>query len=215
MSYKLLKPYTQQEKNDFIVKYERNQGLKTEETSIALYALLPNEIMVNGEPTVDPDYEAKEAQKVQVELVEYNYEAKAKKAYGGILINDTYLFETNETSQSMITASLIGLQNAPDETTLNWKVYANNKPIVVPLTKVQLAQLFAFALNMINTAFGVEGVRNNDLTTATVEQLNDETWVEQYKGATDFAFNQINNKVDVVLVANPTETPNIENIEEV
>lgn len=213
MSYKLLKPYTQQEKNDFIVKYERNQGLKTEETSIALYALLPNEIMVNNEPTVDPDYEAKEAQKVQAKLVEYNYKAKAKKAYGGILINDTYLFETNETSQSMITASLIGLQNAPDETTLNWKVYANNKPIVVPLTKVQLAQLFAFALNMINTAFGVEGVRNNDLTTATVEQLNDETWIEQYKIATDFAFNQINNKIDVVLVANPTETPNIENIE--
>ena len=215
MSYKLLKPYTQEEKNDFIVKYNRKLGLEIKETSIALYALLPNEIMVNGEPTADPDYEAKEAQKVQVELVEYNYEAKAKKAYGGILINDTYLFETNETSQSMITASLIGLQNAPDETTLNWKVYANNKPIVVPLTKVQLAQLFAFALNMINTSFGLEGTRNNDLTTATVEQLNDETWVEQYKIATDFAFNQINNKIDVVLVANPTETPNIENIEEV
>lgn len=212
MSYKLLKPYTQQEKNDFIVKYERNQGLKTEETSIALYALLPNEIMVNNEPQVDPDYEAKEAQKVQVKLVEYNYKAKAKKAYGGILINDTYLFETNETSQSMITASLIGLQNAPDETTLNWKVYANNKPIVVPLTKVQLAKLFAFALNMINTAFGVEGVRNNDLTTATVEQLNDKTWVEQYKIATDFAFNEINNNVNVVLIANPTETPSEESL---
>lgn len=212
MSYKLLKPYTQEEKNDFIVEYSHNQSLKIEETSIALYALLPNEIMVNGEPQVDPDYEAKEAQKVQIELVEYNYEAKAKKAYGGILINDTYLFETNETSQSMITASLIGLQNAPDETTLNWKVYANNKPIVVPLTKVQLAQLFAFALNMINTAFGVEGVRNNDLTTATVEQLNDETWVEEYKIATDLAFNEINNKIDVVLVANPTETPSEESL---
>lgn len=212
MSYKLLKPYTQQEKNDFIVEHNHNKSLKIEETSIALYALLPNEIMVNGEPTADPDYEAKEAQKVQIELVEYNYEAKAKKAYGGILINDTYLFETNETSQSMITASLIGLQNAPDETTLNWKVYANNQPIVVPLTKEQLAQLFAFALNMINTAFGVEGVRNNDLTTATVEQLNDKTWVEEYKIATDFAFNQINNKIDVVLVANPIETPSEESL---
>lgn len=210
MSYKLLKPYTQEEKNNFIVEYNHNQGLKIEETSIALYALLPNEIMVNNEPTVDTDYEAKEAQKVQVELVEYNYEAKAKKAYGGILINDTYLFETNETSQSMITASLIGLQNAPDETTLNWKVYANNKPIVVPLTKVQLAQLFDFAFNMVTISFKIEGLRNEALAVATVEDLNNEQWVEQYKIATDFAFNQINNKIDVVLVANPTETPSDE-----
>ena len=63
MSYKLLKPYTQQERNDFIVKYNRKLGLEIKETSVALYALLPNEIMVNGEPTVDPDYEAKEEAK--------------------------------------------------------------------------------------------------------------------------------------------------------
>ncbi len=63
MSYKLLKPYTQQEKNDFIIEYNRNQGLEIKETSVALYALLPNEIMVNGVPSVDPDYEAKQAQK--------------------------------------------------------------------------------------------------------------------------------------------------------
>lgn len=173
-----------------------------------------DEYVLDGEEYVlkDEAWEEKEARKVQKELVEYNYEAKAKKAYGGILINDTYLFETNETSQSMITASLIGLQSAPDETTLNWKVYKNNQPIVVPLTKVQLSQLFAFALNMINTSFGLEGVRNNDLATATVEELNDETWVEQYKIATDLAFNQINNKIEVVLVKLPVEEePNIEN----
>lgn len=145
------------------------------------------------------------AQKTQKKLVEYNYEQKAQKAYGGIIINETYLFETNETSQSMITASLIGLQDAPDETTLNWKMYKDNQPIVVPLTKIQLAQLFAFALNMVNVSFGLEGIRNNDLTTATVEQLNDETWVEQYKIATDFAFNQINNKIEVVLIQPPVE----------
>lgn len=145
------------------------------------------------------------AQEIQKELVEYNYEKKAQKAYGGIIINETYLFETNETSQSMITASLIGLQNAPDETTLNWKMYKDNQPIVVPLTKIQLAQLFAFALDMINKSFGVEGVRNIELTTATVENFNDTVWVEEYKKATDLAFEEINNKIEVVLVSEPTE----------
>lgn len=230
MSYKLEYPYTEEERVNFIVTYNHQQGLKietvdnfvdieveieTEDGEVATetkqenmptyYALEKNEIMVDDEPIVDPNYETEQAKIIQKQLVEYNYNAKAKKAYGGIIINDIYLFETNETSQSMITASLIGLQSAPDETTLNWKMYANNQPIVVPLTKVQLAQLFAFALNMVNVSFGLEGVRNNDLTTATVEQLNDKTWVEQYKIATDFAFNQINNKINVVLIEEPIE----------
>lgn len=59
MSYKLQKPYTEKQRLDFIVEYNHNQGLKIEETSKALYALEPNEIMVDGEPIIDPDYEAK------------------------------------------------------------------------------------------------------------------------------------------------------------
>lgn len=191
-----IKFYTENELDKAL--YNLEKSIETQEEYV--YDADLEEYVLNDEA-----YKEKQAQKIQRELVEYNYEAKAKKAYGGIIINDTYLFETNETSQSMITASLIGLQSAPDETTLNWKMYANNQPVVVPLTKIQLAQLFAFALNMVNVSFGLEGVRNNDLTTVTVEQLNDETWVEQYKIATDFAFNQINNKIDVVLVEPPTE----------
>lgn len=207
MAYELLKPYTEEERINFIVEYNHNQGLRIEETDTFLCALQEWEYVKDGE-IVDNTEEWRKEQAINTQkaLVEYNYEAKAKKAYGGIIINNTYLFETNETSQSMITASLIGLQSAPDETTLNWKMYINNQPIVVPLTKVQLAQLFAFALNMVNVSFGLEGTRNNDLTTATVEQLNDKTWVEQYKIATDFAFNQINNKIDVVLIEEQSTT---------
>ena len=62
MSYKLNKPYTEQQKINFIVQYNHNQGLIIEETNKALYALEVNEIMVDGEPTIDPEYEAKQAQ---------------------------------------------------------------------------------------------------------------------------------------------------------
>ena len=62
MSYELIKPYTEKQRMDFIAKYNHQQGLKIEETATALYALKANEIMVNGEPIVDPDYEAKQAQ---------------------------------------------------------------------------------------------------------------------------------------------------------
>lgn len=39
MSYKLIKPYTDKQRADFIVKYNHSQGLNIEETETALYAL--------------------------------------------------------------------------------------------------------------------------------------------------------------------------------
>lgn len=62
MSYKLNKPYTDKQRVDFVVQYNHNQNLTIEETDKALYALEANEIMVEGEPQVDPDYEEKQAQ---------------------------------------------------------------------------------------------------------------------------------------------------------
>ena len=48
MSYQLIKPYTEQERLDFIVKYNHNMGLLIEETDVALYALEANEIQYNN-----------------------------------------------------------------------------------------------------------------------------------------------------------------------
>ena len=59
MSYKLEKPYTDTQYADFVVEHNHNNGRTIEETETALYALEPNEIMVDGEPQIDPDYEAK------------------------------------------------------------------------------------------------------------------------------------------------------------
>ena len=62
MSYKLEYPYTEEEKMDFIVEYNHNQGLRIEEVETTLYALEANELLVNGEVVIDPDYEAKQEQ---------------------------------------------------------------------------------------------------------------------------------------------------------
>ncbi len=68
MSYKLNKPFTKKQKNDFIVDYNHNQGLRIEETGTALYALEPNEIMQDGEVIINPDYEQEQAQKERERL---------------------------------------------------------------------------------------------------------------------------------------------------
>ena len=67
MSYRLNKPFTAEEKDNFIFKYNQDcfhEGYhcRIEETDEALFALEDNEIMVDGEPVIDPDYEEKQKQ---------------------------------------------------------------------------------------------------------------------------------------------------------
>lgn len=62
MSHKLQKPYTDEERADFIVTYNHQQGLNIEETDDAIFALEPWEKLVDGE-VVDntEEYEAEQA----------------------------------------------------------------------------------------------------------------------------------------------------------
>lgn len=58
MSYKLIKPYSEKERIDFIIKHNHQQGLTIEETNDALFALEINEIMnENNIPIINPNYE--------------------------------------------------------------------------------------------------------------------------------------------------------------
>lgn len=70
MSYKLEKPYSEKQRIDFIVIYNHSRGLLIEETDVAMYALEANEIMVDGEPVVDPNYEEKQRQKEKARIQE-------------------------------------------------------------------------------------------------------------------------------------------------
>lgn len=60
MSYKLEKPYTNEQKIKFIVDYNHKTGLKIEETENALFALEENEIMFDGMPILDIEYDVKQ-----------------------------------------------------------------------------------------------------------------------------------------------------------
>lgn len=62
MAYKLEKPYTEEQRINFIVQYNHEKGLVVEEGTDALYALEANEIMQDGAPFVDPEYENKLAE---------------------------------------------------------------------------------------------------------------------------------------------------------
>lgn len=62
MSYKLQKPYTEEQRLDFIVEYSHSQCLLIEETETALYALEANEIIQDGKVIINPNYSVELAQ---------------------------------------------------------------------------------------------------------------------------------------------------------
>lgn len=57
MSYKLAKPCSDVERADFIVKYNHQGGLQIEETDEAIFALLENEVLKDGEPVENENYQ--------------------------------------------------------------------------------------------------------------------------------------------------------------
>lgn len=61
MSHILNKPCTDEQYADFVIEYNHTKGLVIEETEEAVYALEVNEIIQNGVPVVNPDYEAEKA----------------------------------------------------------------------------------------------------------------------------------------------------------
>lgn len=63
MAYRLNKPYTEEEKLNFLVLNNDQRGLRTVETEAALFALEENEIMQDDEPIVDPQWNEKQKQK--------------------------------------------------------------------------------------------------------------------------------------------------------
>lgn len=195
MSYKLEQPYTEEERANFIVEYNHNQGLLIEETDKALYALEPNEIMFNGEPTINPNYEKEQADIKRKELIQTIYEIKAKKAYGGVIINDLLVFETNQIS---ITSTVASLALMSETSTANWKFYTvEGQPYSQEITKTQLFGIASFGQAMINDCFAVEGQYNERLKEATIEQLNDVEWCEKFIEQVQSTMDEINNKMAV------------------
>lgn len=165
---------------------------KVEETT-DLYVL-------DGDQYVKQDdiYFEKKSLEYKKELINDLYKIKADKAYGGVIINDTFVFETNQTS---ITNTVASLALMDDTATANWKFYTiSGEPVFQTVTKLQLASIAKFGRNMMDEAFKVEGQANTDLSTATVEQLNSEEWRNDFTAVVQTKMDEVNNKLTIQFV---------------
>lgn len=137
MSYKLLKPYSQEQRINFIVEYNHKQALKIEETETALFALEANEIIVNGKVELDPNYETRK------ELEEKERVARLNMTK---LDFATYLQEYG-VSYSQLKAVLASNDNAQMQWDLCERVYRFN-----PLLD-EMAKGFGITSEQLDTMF--------------------------------------------------------------
>ena len=140
MSYCLKKPYTDTQRADFIVEYNRKNGLKIEETDKNLFALEPNEIIVDGEPVIDPDYEQEHFEQVKALKLKENDEKV------NIALVHTFTIEVgenktpcefiyNEKTERNLNSSAIGFLAGQYET----KQWTDEQGITVNLTAEDVA----------------------------------------------------------------------------
>ena len=88
-----------------------------------------------------------------------------------------------------------------DTATANWKFYTiGGEPVFQTVTKLQLASIAKFGRDMMDEAFKVERQANTDLSTATVEQLNDENWGNDFTTVIQTKMDEVNNKLTIQFV---------------
>lgn len=144
---------------------------------------------------LNPDYLNILANNKRIELVEYVYELKVAKAYGGVILNNELIFGTKKSEMGSVVATL-GLMN--DTEVINWKFYTlQGFPRNVVLNKMQLAQIATFGRAMIDTCFAIEGDANTILENALTEELLNESWCEELKANTKTSMNLVPNNITI------------------
>ena len=131
----------------------------------------------------------------RAELVQTLYNMKAEKAYGGVIINDAFIFETNQTS---ITNTVANLALMGDADTSSWKFYTKDGvPVMQTVNKAQLFAIANFGRQMIDNSFAVEGEYLQTLENATIKNLISKTWVDKFVADAQADFDAVNNNLEI------------------
>lgn len=158
------------------------------------------------------EYLQEQANKIRNELIEQvNYPLKAKVAYTGVRFDyegQELVFETNETSISMVNFTAMMAQQAGLSNISNWKCRKTVEPfepVSVTFTMAQFQQLLTFASQMVLQSFAVEEQINLQIQELTVEQLNNAEFIETFKQQMELAYAKVPVKLEGLFVEQPVE----------
>lgn len=152
MSYKLDKPYTDDERADFIVLHNYNNRRLIEETDDAIYALEPGEKLENGEIVPDTDYPARQLAEAKAAKLAQNKEAYEAALKSGVTYKNT-LFDCDTLAAVRIMGQMVATQSAAiaAEDTIDWFDY-NYMPVTLTIPEfMELAGLVTLNTRRIET----------------------------------------------------------------
>ena len=152
MSYKLEKPYTDKQRADFVVKYNHNQGLIIEETDTALYALEPDEIMQEGVPVKNPDYETQQLEAAKEAKLLENKEAYEAALKAGVTYKNA-LFDCDTLAAVRVMGQMAAMQAMAisEEPTIDWFDYDYQAVTLTVAEFLELAGLITLNTRRIET----------------------------------------------------------------
>lgn len=152
MSYKLEKPYTDKQRADFVVLYNHNQGLIIEETDTALYALEPDEIMQEGVPVKNPDYETQQLETAKEAKLLENKEAYEAALKAGVTYKNA-LFDCDTLAAVRVMGQMAAMQAMAisEEPTIDWFDYDYQAVTLTVAEFLELAGLITLNTRRIET----------------------------------------------------------------
>ena len=150
-------------------------------------------IISDGQLVVNPNYEQIKYQEYINQLTQDTYNLKALKAYGGVIVNDLYIFETNQISITNTVASLALMGSKT-----NWKFYnLEGFPVAIELTKAQLSAIAKFGQRMMDACFTIEGVANAQIAQESIEHINNAQWRNDFIASVRQQMEEVNNHIEM------------------
>ena len=152
MSYKLKKPYTEEERLNFIVEHNHQQGLRIEETNKYMFALEVWEIIYKGRVIRDPSYDDRHFQEVkEAKINEINTKCSEKRysqTFTVTIQEQECEFDTTEQTQTDLLSA--------DSVTSKGLIYPNwvtNNGIIINLTAEDVITIYQTFFAMISPLY--------------------------------------------------------------
>lgn len=166
MSYILYKPYTDEEKANFVCLH---QGLQNHEDDVAFYFLENNEMLQDGEIIINPNYDAEQLEKAKTRKLEENCTKRDERLMTGVIYKSV-IFDS-DTDQKV---NLMFKANSMDDTeTIVW-LGKYNTPLIC--TKADLLIIGNLIAELTSEIWGEDGLNVNYQNTInacqTVEEVN-------------------------------------------
>lgn len=177
MSYKLEKPYTEQQKADFIVTYNHIMNLTIEENDEALYAIEPYELWVDGEVVDNSEqYQKEHFEQLKIQKREEINHYRDEAEQGGFEYMGK-MFDSDQVSCQRISCAAQAMQLAmmtEDVPTITWTCQDNT---TIELNAQQLLGLVVALAEWSNSCHQKATELKSRIDLATTEdELNQIVW---------------------------------------